>query len=102
MPKKTTKKVARLLARHLALAEKAKLLFQRSGATLDQALALGVTLNDPIPLRDGRQVMVVDQFAASNRAFKASFFARYHCSEYKEPKRPKQPAPAVDESEVPA
>ncbi|MGC3991678.1 MAG: hypothetical protein QM796_18705 [Chthoniobacteraceae bacterium] len=81
--KKPTLKIKRLLQRHLSDAEKAKTKFQRSGLALDEALALGVPLNEMIELRDGRQVVITDQFAQRNIAFSAKLFQRYKVDDYK-------------------
>jgi hypothetical protein len=98
-----SKKIAQLIARHLKLGEKGKALFQRSGAALDEALAFGAPTDEPIKLRDGRQFMLVDKFATSARAFKASMFSRYEVKEYKEPKKPKAaPATETAAGEAPA
>src|SRR5688500_4137261 len=99
--KKPIKKIARLLARHLRAQEKGRDQFKRSGLALDSAIALGVPLDTPIQLRDGRKVIVCDQFDGKNAAFASKVFQRYQVADYKErPMKVTRPEQAPKSGEV--
>lgn len=104
------KRITRLLAAHLRNSDRGKKCFDKSGTSLDRAIALGVPLNEPITIQDKhgnkRVVVVQDQFEGRNTAFSAKMFQRYRVADYKEPKPVKSAKPAAPaeaaESEVPA
>lgn len=96
-----TRKITKLLARSLREAERGKACYRRSGDALDQALAAGVPLGEPLTIparkkRGGeviepeRKIVVVDNFpAGKTTAFTTARFAKFSVEPYREPKPPK-------------
>ena len=77
------------LATHLRAGERGKSAYKRADAALKTALELGLPLDTPITLLDGRVVILKDEFAASNTVFRAKRFSRYAVEDLKQmPRRP--------------
>ena len=113
----STRKLASLLKKSLRESVRGKQCYQRSGDALDQALALGVPIGEPITLRgvalsDDRKgfvfcggnvetkIVLRDALKAAdgreiNSGYTNARFARFRVEPYREPKptpRAKQPA----------
>lgn len=99
MPKSKSKKAVQLIARHLKKSERGKILFRESSECLNQAIALGLPINQPFKLRDGRTMYLRDVFESSNEAGGYKMFNRFRVEEFKEPK-PKKAAAAAASEEV--
>lgn len=94
---KSIKHAVRLVARHLKKADRGKALFREASECLNQAISLGLPVNKPFKLRDGRNVYLRDVFESSNEAGGYKMFSRFRVEEYKEPKPKKAAAVEVAE-----
>jgi hypothetical protein len=90
-------KLGSLLMQCVSRRERAKHLYKLADAALDHALALGVTLDEPVAVqfRDKkniviRKLVVKDLFKDTNTVFKSVSGHRFDVAEYKEPKPPKK------------
>lgn len=94
---KVSRGVIAMLRRHLRARERGKALYKASGTALDMALSNGAPIAVPITIKFRikgetfeRKVIVTDNFAIDNRAFRSTMFSRYEVEDYKEPAEPKR------------
>jgi hypothetical protein len=90
MNKAQHRKVRSLISRHVRHGARARELFKKAAAALDQVIAIGAEINQPIDItvRNGkeivaRRVVIHDQFEKKNTAFGAKAFQRYSVDDYK-------------------
>lgn len=96
--KKTpSKRIAKLIARHLRYQERGKAAFDAAQKALDQAVKLGVETGEPIELRttddEGKEslqrVMIIDNvmlLGEKGAIYRPARFPRYLVDTYRDPK----------------
>ena len=92
MKKPPLKRIGRLLAAHQRENERLKARYSANGARLDRVVALGAATLDNVTLPDGSQLVVRDQFAAKNVAFKSAVVSRYVVEPYRPDRADKLPS----------
>jgi len=70
-------RAAQLLARHLRSLEVGKAGYKDADAALDEYIASGGKIEQPVPLPTGETATVVDQFATRNRVSSGLSVRRY-------------------------
>jgi len=106
--KKTSKRISRLIERHLKLAAKGKAKFQQSGEALKKAISAGLMLDQPVEVEligeDGRPVkstfVLVDNFAG-DVAYRPARVPHFEMKKYTASRRKRDEAAAPDAEKIP-